>query len=84
MAYQFTAQWVKGCKNDAPDTLSHNPVCQSQTEGTLTKHVPQNHPEISKTEIRSITNTGPPTLRISHLCYHAAQDPEYQQLQKII
>ena len=48
MAYQFTAKWVKGCKNDAPDALSHNPVCQSQTEGTLTKYLPQNHPEISK------------------------------------
>ena len=84
MAYQFTAQWVKGCTNDAPDALSRNSVSQPRTEDTLAEHDPQNHPEMSTMEIRAITNTSPPALRVSDLRYHAAQDPAYQQLRKII
>ena len=84
MAYQFTAQWVKGCKNDAPDAISHNLVCQPRQEDTLAEHDPQNHPEMSTLEIRAITSTSPPALRINNLRYYAAQDADYQRLKKII
>ena len=30
MSYNFTAEWVKGTLNNAPDALSRNPVSDSQ------------------------------------------------------
>ena len=84
MAYNFTAQWIRGCKNDVPDALWHNPVSSPQTEDTLAEYDPLNHPEMSTMEIRAITNTNPSAKRLEDLRYHAAQDPEYQHLQKLI
>ena len=51
MAFNFTAQWVKGSKNDAPDALSRNPVSDLQMEDSLTEYDPHNHPEMSTTKI---------------------------------
>ena len=80
MAYNFTAQWVKGCKNDAPDALSRNPVSHPQIEDALAENDLQNHPEMSTMEIRAISDDNPSATRLQDLRYHAAQDPEYQQL----
>ena len=84
MVYNFTAQWVKGCKNDAPDALSRNPVLHPQTEDTLAEYDPQNHPEMSTMEVRAISNANPPATRLQDLRYHAAQNPEYQLFQKLV
>ena len=84
MAYNFTAQWVKGCKNDAPDALSRNPVLSPQIEDTLAENDPLNHPEMSTVEIRAITDANPCSKRLEDLRYHAAQDPEYQHLQELV
>jgi len=35
MAYNSTAQWLKGANNNAPDTLSRHPVCDPQPADTL-------------------------------------------------
>lgn len=53
-------------------------------EDTLAEYDPQNHPEISTTEIRAITDATLASTRLQDFRYHAAQDPEYQQLQKLI
>ena len=84
MAYNFITQWVKGCKNDALDALSRNPVSHPQIEDTLAENDLQNHPEMSTMEIKAISDANPSTTRLQDLRYHAAQDLEYQQLQKLI
>ena len=76
--YIFTAVGVRGCKNDTPDALSCNPVLSPQIEDALTEYDPLNHPEMSTLEIRDITNANPSTTRLEDLCYHAAQNLEYQ------
>ena len=35
MVYNFTAEWVKGTKNDAPDALLRNPVVDPSPEESL-------------------------------------------------
>ena len=35
MAYSFTAEWVKGTKNDAPDALLRNPIADPSPEESL-------------------------------------------------
>ena len=35
MAYTFTAEWIKGKKNDASDALSRNPLLDSEKADTL-------------------------------------------------
>ena len=35
MTYKFTAEWIKGKKNDAPDVLSCNPLLDSEKADTL-------------------------------------------------
>ena len=86
LLYNFTPRWVKGCKNDAPDALSCNPVLHPQIEDTLAENNLQNHSNniMSTMEIRAISDANPPPTRLQDLRYHAAQDPEYQQLQKLI
>ena len=56
----------------------------AKTKRHMAEHDPQSHPEMLTMEIRAITSTSLPALKVNDLCYHAAQDPEYQQLQKII
>ena len=55
-----------------------------QTEDTLAEYDPQNHPEMSTMEVRAISNANPPATRLQDLHYHAAQDSEYQLLQKLV
>ena len=37
MAYNFTAEWIKGNKNDAPDVLSYNPLLDPEKDDTFAK-----------------------------------------------
>ena len=84
MAYSFTAKWVKGSKNDAPDALSRNPIADPKMEDTLAEYDCHSHPAMSTSEIRAITDTSPMNPHLQDLRDHAAQDPEYQQLQQVI
>ena len=54
MAYTFTAQWLKGADNNAPDTLSRHPVCDPQPADILAERDIHNNPEMSLTEPRAI------------------------------
>ena len=81
MAYNFTAEWLKGTKNDAPDALSRNPVSDPESHELLAELDVDNNPDMSLAEVRSITNE---SLRLQQLREHSEQDPEYQQLKKFI
>ena len=69
MAYNFTAQWVRGCKNDAPNALLCNPMLSPQTEDTLAEYDSLNNPEMSTKEIRAITKANPSATRLEDLYY---------------
>jgi len=56
MGYNFTAQWIKGSKNDAPDALSCHPVCDPQTTEILAELDIHDNPDMSMTETRAIKN----------------------------
>ena len=83
MAYNFTAQWLKGANNNAPDALSRHPVCNPQPADNLAKRDAYNNPEMSFTELRAIGDTQSgvsESLRLQELYKHAQQDEEYQLL----
>lgn len=84
MAYNFTAEWVKGTLNNAPDALSRNPVSDPQPQEMLAEHDPNNNPETTIAEIRSIANKQQESVRLQDLRKHAEQDYGYQQLQHYI
>ena len=67
MVHNFTAQWLKGCKNDALDALSRHPVHDPQTSEMLAELDIHDNPEMSFTEIRAIINTHPESLRLQKL-----------------
>ena len=46
MAYNFTAEWLKGAKNEAPDTLSRNPVSDPQPHELLGELDLDNNPDV--------------------------------------
>ena len=52
MAYNFTAEWIKGKKNDAPDALSHNPVTDPENTNTFAELNTNGHPDMSFAKIR--------------------------------
>ena len=56
MGYNFTATWVKGLKNDAPDALSHHPVHDPLTTDALAELDIHDHPDMSIAEIRTISD----------------------------
>ena len=57
MAYNFTAEWVKGTLNNALDVLSRNPVSDPLQHEMLAER-DVNTPESSPTEIRLATISG--------------------------
>ena len=84
MAYNFTAEWVKGTQNYAPAALSRNPVSDLQPHETLGEQDIHNNPEWSIAEIRAITSGGQESVRIQDLRRQADEDEEYQQLKGYI
>ena len=56
MAYYFTAEWIKGKKNDAPDVLSRNPIIDPEKADTCTlAEIDTNgQPEMTLTKIRTL------------------------------
>jgi len=85
MAYNFTAKWIKGSANDAPDSLSRNPVSDPRSDDTLAEFDAHNEPAfLSITKLRAITIDIQDNLKLQDVQHHAANDPEYQQLCDII
>ena len=44
MAYNFTAEWIKGKKDDASDALSRNPLLDPEKADTLAEIDTNDHP----------------------------------------
>ena len=54
MPYNYTAQWLKGSKNDAPDALSRHPLHDPEVTDALAELDTNDDPEMSLTEIRAV------------------------------
>ena len=85
MGYNFTAQWLKGSNNHAPDALFKNPVSDPSHHDVLAEIDVLNQPELSISEIRATTTTVYTTPCLDTLRKIATkEDAEYQQLQQLI
>ena len=80
MAYNCTAQWVKGAQNHAPDALSRNPISDPQPHEVLAEHDIHGNTDPSIAEIRAAGEVGHESIHIQNLRRHAEDDLEYQQL----
>ena len=83
MGYSFTASWLKGTLNKAPDALSRNPTTDPQPDETLAESEIDDIAAMSTAEIRAVTGKGE-SLRLTKLCQVANNDPEYQKLKSYI
>ena len=83
MGYTFTATWLKGTLNNAPDALSRNPTADPQPEEALVESKIDEVTAMSAAEIRAITSTEE-SLRVTELRKVADNDPEYQKLKSYI
>ena len=84
MAYNFTAQWVKGVLNHAPDALSRNPTSDPLPHELMAECDPHTNPEPSIAEIRTACDDHLKSLRLQDLRKHADADQEYQQIQHYV
>ena len=85
MAYNLTAEWCKGTRNQAPDALSRSPVDEPQAEDMLAEQDEDSNPEPTISEIRTYQEDGyQESARLQNLRKQAAQDHEYQQLRETI
>lgn len=84
MAYNFTAQWVKGTLNNAPDALSRNPTSDPQPHELMAECTPHTNPEPSIAEIRAACGDHLDSLRLQDLRKYADADQEYQQIQQYV
>ena len=84
MSYNFTAKWLKGSKNEAPDALSRNPVSDPEPTDTLAELDINDQAEMSVAEIRALHGETHVNRHLQDLRQQAEQDEEYQQLRTII
>ena len=84
MSYNFTAEWCKGSKNDAPDALSRSPVSDPLPSDVLAELDTFSQPEMSITEIRAVTSGSSSSPHLDTMCKAAKEDEMYQQLQHFI
>ncbi len=78
MAYNFTAEWIKGSLNSAPDALSCYPVSDPQPQEMLAERDPDNGIEASIAEIRAISSGSQESIRLQNLRRYAKEDHVYQ------
>ena len=84
MGYNFTAIWLKGSNNNAPDGLSRHPVSEPSPCDMLAEVDTFNQPEPSISEIRAFTTSTQTNPHLETLLKAAKEDPEYQQLRQFI
>ena len=84
MAYNFTAQWVKGVLNNAPDALSRNRPSDPLPHELMAECDPHTNPEPSIAEIRTASDDHLKSLSLQDLRKHADADQEYQQIQNYV
>jgi len=71
-------QWSS---HGAQDALSRNPVSNPQIVDSLAEYDSQQRPELSTTEIRTVSGSEPfTTTYLRKLQDNAANNPKYQQL----
>ena len=81
MAYNFR---VKGKKNDTSDALLRNPIIDPSPDDSLAVLDTLGQPDLSITEIRTLTSTEPLPYCLDDLKKSAQEDTEYKQLQHFI
>ena len=82
MGYTFTAAWLKGALNNAPDA-SRNPTADPQPEEALAESEIDQETALSAAEIRAVTSTEE-SLRLTKIRKAADNDLEYQKLKSYI
>ena len=90
MAYNFTAQWLKGTQNEAADALSCHPyrlpsvgddLAEYDTDGNLMSTLA---PSITHIRASVSDPSDMESLHLHELRKHVAEDQEYQALKEII
>ena len=85
MAFNFTAEWCKGAKNQVPDAMSRSPIEEPQLTEILGEQDEDSKLELSISELRAITNDGAQeSIRLQNLHKQAEKDHEYQALKEVI
>ena len=84
MGYNFTARWIKGTLNNAPDALSRHPMSNPLPHEIMAEIDAQDNPEPSIADIRAVSTDQLNSLCLQDLHQHAQDDQEYQQLQHYI
>ena len=90
MAYNFTAQWLKGTRNEAADALSRHPCGTPSVGDDLAEYetdcnlLPSLAPSVTQIRISASHQQDTESLRLHELRRHAADDREYQTLKKTI
>ena len=80
MTYNFTAEWIKGKKNDALDAFLCNPILDQEKADKPAEIATNGHPEKTITEIRTLHGDTTESLRSQDIRKHAEEDLKYQQL----
>ena len=83
MGYNFTAQWIEGALNHAPDALSCHPTADPSPVDLHAEHDADNELEITVAEIRAFSS-GQESVRLGEIRRHAELDGCYQQLRHYI
>ena len=84
MAYNFTVEWCKGSKNNAPDALSRSPASDPLSTEMPAEVDAFNNQEMSIAELRAHTSDNTVNTPLNHLCRAAEQNEEYQMLKGFI
>ena len=77
MGYNFTAKWIKGALDNAPDALSCHPITDPLPGDLHAEHDLDNELGISIAEIRAISGVHE-SFRLEELRRHADQDCCYR------
>ena len=83
MGYNFTAQWIKGALNCAPDALSRHPVSDPLPLDLHAERDLGNEPEVTIADIRAMS-CSQESLRLHELRRHAEEDCCLQQLRHYV
>lgn len=86
MAYNFTASWLKGALNHAADALSRHPCSKPSQGDDLAEYDLNNGEAHSISQMRASTEGSweSENLHLQELRRQAAEDPEYQDLKRVI
>ena len=76
----FNAVWYKSITNQAPDTLSHNPIDVPGQQELLVESDKGDYQELLIAKIRNIHQDGLDSIWLQELHKFAQEDTEYQRL----